>query len=337
MKRSLSKFLLQSRWIIYNASGHKTFGFAIFILFVQCQMCHSQIINYINNGSFEDVLTNTNTPTSYSAKYWGGIDSSKYYGVILSQVTVPVKVPLYGTNYQWPQHGFNFLGTTFFSDKQNNNRGYPRNRLKQTLQPGKEYCFSMYVNLANNSVHAIDAIGVYFGNSSIDTISQCNKPITYLTPQVQNPINNIIADTLNWILIQGQFTANGTEKYALIGNFRTNTNTSTIIANSTYSPAVFADYLIDYVSLIELDLPAFAGHDTVVFAGDSVFLGREPDVGIDEACTWFKLPGTTPIDTIAGFWIKPNETSTYVVRQEICGLVSDRPCGAGCIDKNGKS
>jgi hypothetical protein len=33
------------------------------------------------------------------------------------------------------------------------------------------------------------------------------------------------------------------------------------------------------------------------------------------------LPGTTPIDTIAGFWIKPNETSTYVVRQEICGLV----------------
>ena len=49
-------------------------------------------------------------------------------------------------------------------------------------------------------------------------------------------------------------------------------------------------------------------------------------MGIDEACKWYKLPTiitpTTPaIDTVAGFWVSPITTSTYVVRQEICGLV----------------
>ena len=32
-------------------------------------------------------------------------------------------------------------------------------------------------------------------------------------------------------------------------------------------------------------------------------------------------PTTAAIDTIAGFWIKPTETCTYVVRQEVCGNV----------------
>jgi hypothetical protein len=107
----------------------------------------------------------------------------------------------------------------------------------------------------------------------------------------------------------------------MIGNFKSNNNTNTTLVNPDALPVNAADYLIDDVSLIELDLPAFAGHDTVLMLGDSLFLGREPDVGINDDCIWYKLPGTTPVDTIAGFWIKPTETCTYVVRQEICGLV----------------
>ena len=33
------------------------------------------------------------------------------------------------------------------------------------------------------------------------------------------------------------------------------------------------------------------------------------------------MPGNIALDTAAGIWVKPTETSTYVVRQEICGLV----------------
>src|SRR5690606_18713947 len=191
-------FLSVNRKELCNALESRIILIVLYLWFPCCLPCRSQIINYISNGSFEEVLTSTSTPTFYSAKYWGGIDSLKYYGVTLSSVTAPVQVPLSSYTYQWPKEGFNHLITTLYSASQNNNRGYPRNRLKKKLETGKLYCFTMYVNLTNNSVNGLDAIGVHFGDESIDTISQCNKPITYLTPQVQNPANNLITDTLNW-------------------------------------------------------------------------------------------------------------------------------------------
>ena len=112
----------------------------------------------------------------------------------------------------------------------------------------------------------------------------------------------------------------------MIGNFRSDANTNIVITNSTNLPTNFSSYLIDDVSLMELNLPAYAGKDTSIFSGDSVYLGRQSDVGIDEACQWYKLPTiitpTTPaIDTVAGLWVKPIVTTTYVVRQEICGNI----------------
>jgi hypothetical protein len=168
----------------------------------------------------------------------------------------------------------------------------------------------------------MDGFGIYFGDNSIDTITRCNWPITYLTPQVQNPSNNVITDTLNWVPITGTFVANGTEKYALIGNFRPDGVLNTILINPTKLPLVFTDVCIDDVSCIPIDLPAFAGNDTSCVVGGSVYIGRARDVGIDEACTWFKLPNTTvAIDSAAGIFVSPTTTSTYVVRQEICGNV----------------
>jgi hypothetical protein len=281
-----------------------------------------QIANYINNAGFEELVTNTATPNFPAPKFWGATDSSKFFAEVLSKTFTPVQVPLCSYTYQWTRHGNNHIITKDYCPTcPNIKRGYPRNRLKQILKPNTSYCFSMYVNLSNQSTHAIDALGAYFGDSSLDTITKCNTTIDYLIPQVSNPVNNIIADTLNWVLIRGQFIANGTEKYAMIGNFKSDANTNTLLVNSSHLPSNFTDYLIDDVSLIESNLSAFAGRDTVFTPGDSLFLGREPDVGIDEACVWYKLPGNTPIDTIAGFWIKPTTTSTYVVRQEICGLV----------------
>jgi hypothetical protein len=116
--------------------------------------------------------------------------------------------------------------------------------------------------------------------------------------------------------------ANGTEKYALLGNFKADNALDTMLFNPTNLPLVFTDVCIDDVSCIPIDLPAFAGNDTSSVIGGSVYIGRARDVGIDEACTWFKLPNTTvAIDTAAGIHVSPTTTSTYVVRQEICGNV----------------
>jgi len=168
----------------------------------------------------------------------------------------------------------------------------------------------------------MDGFGAYFGDNSVDTITKTGVPLTYIIPQVQNLNNNIITDTLNWTLITGTFVASGNEKHLIIGNFKSDVATNTVLINPNNPPLVATDVCIDDVSCVAIDLPAHAGNDTSCIPGTSVYIGRPQDVGIDEACIWYKLPNiTTAIDTAAGLWVSPLVTTTYVVRQEICGNV----------------
>lgn len=310
--------LLNEPFLLFNFFKFK-YVLVTYLIFVAGTF-NCQIINYVNNPSFEDVLP-TSSLTPYDVvKFWGPIDTNYNASYLFSKQLGTVPNAL---GYQYPKSGNNFIGCEFYcaqSTCPNLTRWYPRNRLKEFLKPGKSYCAKYYIVNTNNNVVGIDAFGMYFANSTLDTITHCSIPLTYLNPQIENQ-SGIITDTMNWIPITGTFVANGMEKYMLIGNFRSNAATSTLIINPTFLPSLGTDILIDDVSLIELDVGAFAGRDTSVAPGANVFLGRQPDVGIDEACVWYKLPGTVPIDTIAGFWVNPTTTSTYVVVQTICGLI----------------
>jgi hypothetical protein len=190
------------------------------------------------------------------------------------------------------------------------------------LKQGKTYCVRFFVNICSNSSYGMDRFEAYFGDNSIDTITKTSVPLTYLIPQIQNSTGNLVTDTLGWTLISGTFVATGTEKHMIIGNFKSDAATNTVLINSANLPAVATDVCIDDVSCIDVDLPAYAGPDTSCIAGTSVYIGRQRDVGIDEACIWYKLPNTTTsIDTAAGIWVSPTSTSSFVVKQEICGNV----------------
>jgi hypothetical protein len=318
MRKLLKNFLLLSRKIHFLRANTNVLIFAsMFVSFLS----NGQIANYVNNGSFEHVVTGSNPPL---AKYWGAIDTMKFYGVLLSKSLPPYNVPLSAYAYQWPKKGSNYFISSIFyiSNGTNSSRGYPRNRLKHSLKAGTRYCVKFHCNITNNSTHGVDGLGAYFGDSSIDTITKCNPPITYLVPQIQNPSGNLITDTLNWIPITGTFVANGTEKYMILGNFISDSTCDSVLINPSYLPQIFTDIFYDEISCIDIDLPAFAGRDTSIISGDSIFIGREPDAGIDEACMWYKMPTiitstTIAIDTIAGFWIKPVTSCTYVVRQQL--------------------
>ena len=197
-------------------------------------------------------------------------------------------------------------------------RGYPRNELKQNLISGKVYCVKLYYSITNQSTHGINSFGIYFGGTNLDTIKICDKAITYLTPQIQNPPTNFLTDTLNWVAFTGTFTADGTEKYMVLGNFKSDNATDTVLINPTNLPTIANEILYDDVSCIEVNLPAYAGPDKSITPGDSIYIGRENDFAVDKGCIWYKLPNmTTPIDTISGLWVKPTVTTTYVVRQEL--------------------
>ncbi len=272
-----------------------------------------QIGNYLSNGSFEN-LYDCNGQSLLKVKNWLSIDSIGYGAAFMS--TCNNKVPWNANTYQIPRTGNTYMLSTLYW--YNNGRGYLKNRLKATLQLGKVYCVKFYVNIANTSPFGMDGFGIFFGNNTIDTITLINSPLSYLSPQVKNPIGSVIKDTLNWVSITGTFVANGTEKYALLGNFLADNAITTGSIGGTHYPQNWTDVCIDDVSCIELNLPAFAGSDKVINIGDSTFIGRQSDFAIDPGCIWYKLPNmTTSIDTISGLWVKPTTTTTYVVRQQL--------------------
>lgn len=273
-----------------------------------------KIGNFVANGSFEEVIQNTMPPV---VKTWKAIDSFSFFGKLFTKNLPPFNVPLNSYSYQWPKHGNNYFGSTLlYIDGSNKIRGYPNARLKSNLVTGTSYCVKLYLNLTTNSTHGINSFGIYFADSSLDTISNCIIPLSYLTPQIVNPTGNFLTDTLNWTAINGTFVATGEEKYILFGNFKPDSLTDTILINPNFLPAIGVDFFYDAISCIKIDLSAYAGPDKSITPGDSVYIGRESDFAIDSGCVWFKLPNvTTAIDTTSGIWVKPTSTSTYVVKQ----------------------
>lgn len=320
---------LQKNWLLINnivfIKKQKRHVFLLLLFF--SLISKAQIANYVNNGSFEDRY-NCSFPTNLEkAKYWRSIDSSSNGGTYFSKCPGINNVPFAGVRYQQPRSYDSYIVCTYFCQPPSctsiNNRGYQRNRLKQTLQSGKTYCVKFYVNVTNPSTYGMDSFGAYFGDNTLDTITKTTIPLTYLIPQVQNPLNNMVTDTLGWSLITGTFVATGNEKHMVIGNFKSDANTNKVLINSTNLPAVFTDVSIDDVSCIDIDLPAYAGPDIWGIPTNTVYIGRPQDIGIDEACMWYHLPNvTTAIDTVAGITVTVAATTqTYMVKQDICGNI----------------
>jgi len=287
----------------------------------------SQIANYVANGGFEEYYTCSLPNNILLVKKWRSIDSLSSAALYYSTCPNINNIPLNGFTYQFPKSGNAYVSFTSFclngTCNSNYNRNYLRNRLKSPLVNGKIYCVKLYFNILNNSTYGIDGLGVYFGdNNSLDTISKPHVPLTYLAPQVYNPNGNLLIDTMNWSLLTGTFVANGNESNLVIGNFKSNASTNSVMINPTYLPNIVSDFLIDDVSCIDIDLPADAGPDKTCIPGNTVYIGRPQDVGIDDACTWYLISNTnTPIGAAAGITVAPVITTTYVVRQDICGNI----------------
>ena len=290
-------------------------------LFFAAGTTQGQIANYVINPSFEEIQTLPWHPFGYWVTGWSAIDTVK--GAFLPRTVGPpyYNAPNSSYGFQNPKAGSNFILTNFYCSSSSCGaqeiRWYPRNRLKSPLIANKTYCAKYHVVNTNNCVVGIDSYGILLADSSLDTITHCSTPLPYLTPQITHTAG-IIIDTLSWVPISGTFVAVGSEKYMVLGNFKSNAATQTMIINPKYLPALGTDLYIDDVSLVEMELPAFAGNDTNIVVGDSAFIGREPDVGIDYACQWYQLPNdTVPIDTVAGLWVKPTTKTTYVVKQQL--------------------
>ncbi len=206
--------------------------------------------NLINNGSFE-----TYSVSAFGCAYnfsmvdvWQQINSPDHFTSLCTLSNYGVPNNNFGVSY--PKNGNAYCGIICYR-KSDEIKEYIQQNLIPPLISGKTYYISFYVSSSDRFTMAIKNIGAYFSISQPTVVPGDNY--VQAIPQVENH-SGFLTDTVNWVKIEGYFTAQGGEQYVTIGNFNSNTNTDTLYTGSN-DPAPGnpdgAYYYIDSVSLYD--------------------------------------------------------------------------------------
>ncbi len=217
-------------------------AYIIVTLFSISSFCYGQ--NLVPNGDFEivtscilsfgdiDHAVDWTSPSGGSPDYFNSCSNN-------SNLVVP-------SNYwgiQLANSGNAYAGMLLYQESIPENREYISVQLSDTLEADSSYRFKMYVNRCDKSQYSTDDIQIYLSDTTLAGQIGYNvipKPfqLSYTGP---------IFDSLSWSLFEGTYTANGTEAYITIGNFKNDSLTNIVSVNN--GPQSNAFVYVDNISL----------------------------------------------------------------------------------------
>ncbi len=303
-----------------------------------CLSAYTQV-NLIKDGSFEDTTVVWQNYANYQVlKNWYCTDTTGItaqnvnYWLLMSTIRVNdtniSKLPYNPFFHQYPKYGHGAINMVPYHDFiQYYNLKYMRSILKgslhQQLIAGKQYCATIYVTQSERpDYYNTNGVGLYFDNGGIDTAytihHDSSGAYTYVTPQVQ--CGFLIDDTLNWMKIQGSFTANGTEDHITIGNFLSDSATQKQPIFGGNGSIYGQNILIDNVSLVPIDLHDWLQPTYYSALQDSVWVGL-PKYDYSDG-NWYTI-NKTYITTGPGFWLHaPLENGKQFIHEiDVCGVM----------------
>jgi gliding motility-associated-like protein len=183
------------------------------------------------------------------------------------------------TNNATAFDGDGFMGMLLYGPTTGFARSYVHAELKEKLDSGTLYRCTFFVKPVLN-----DAAGAGFGINNIsaaftDSIFDSIPPGGYYNFPAQVKNENPVVNQTQWTPICGIFMSDGTEEYITIGNFASDNGTTAEALDGATNPQ-FAYYLVDYVSVIENNLPNLP-QDTFVCREDRVDIDlRLPDINV---------------------------------------------------------
>ncbi len=232
----------------------------IIILFLllnyfQLNYCVSQ--NLVPNHSFEII------DTCYSLAagiYYGHVPpwdsptlgSPDVYNSCSGATGGSSTVPSNVFGYQYPHSGNGYAGAGFYCFSSISFcpstyvSEYIQVVLDSPLIAHEKYCASFYVNHANRYYKAaLGNFGMYFSPTHTYDSTYCE--LNFI-PQITEP--NIISDDSAWVLVYGQYMAQGGEKYIIIGNFNSVSTSDTVhLVNGFPANAYNCYYYIDDINV----------------------------------------------------------------------------------------
>lgn len=103
-------------------------------------------------------------------------------------------------------------------------REYIQLKLNEALINGHKYRVSFKVSSAGRSGYVTDRIGLRF--STVDRARRGVNEMLGFAPDLTNPQGQYLADTTEWVSVDGIYNARGGERFLILGNFQACNRTS---------------------------------------------------------------------------------------------------------------
>ena len=203
-------------------------------------------------------------------------------------------------------------------------RGFISQKLQSPLSAGETYTIEFYVRTFKWSMKLCSNLGVLFTADSLDYFAFKQN----LIPDFE--MGYLRSDTTQWTRIIGTYTANGTEQFFNMGNFRHDTATTT--APSGYGPNPLdvyntPSYLIDAVMLYKPEDTVYTAKfpytDTLLCPGEQLLLQPEL-VGFmleDTTTNYLWSTGSTDSSIVVTqpgtYWVQTTINSRFVAGDTI--------------------
>jgi len=228
------------------------------LLVVATPRCEAQ--NLVPNPSFEELDTcpywQAFRPGDRPRNWYSWNATPEYFNACaqpLNGADTVVGVPRNGWGFQHAWDGNAYVGMIAFTTS-STYREYVGAQLVCPMVEGRTYHVSFRVNLASGGATwsaggACNNIGALFTMesnawTSLDHIP--NGPPFHYRNMAHVYSAEIISDTVNWVLVEGDFVADSAYRHIVLGNFFENYLTDTIPSEIGF---VLAYFLIDSVSV----------------------------------------------------------------------------------------
>ncbi|MFH6602126.1 OmpA family protein [Maribacter algicola] len=133
-------------------------------------------------------------------------------------------------------------------------REYLQVELFEPLVEDENYTISFYVSLAERSDFAVKDFGVLFSTVPLQvaTKKELSKRLLYQQKNtsyhaIEIGYTNFYRDTNDWVLVHSEFIAKGSERFMILGNFKTNARTRMFKTEKYAKQGAY--YYIDMVSV----------------------------------------------------------------------------------------
>jgi outer membrane protein OmpA-like peptidoglycan-associated protein len=229
---------------------------SILILFTGINHIGAQEKNLVKNSGFEvyEKCPEDYTPENLSHKLVPGWSyptraTPDYFNRCSPR---NVGVPKNFAGESEPYNGDGYVGA-ILSGTEESYREYIQGEMIVPMVKGQKYCVRFHYKLASYSRFAVDQMSLFF--SDIEIKNNININLSY-TPQITNKVGLFLDNIDEWEELCTVYTANGNERFLIIGNFKNYDNTNYVVTDKNVvnlRNKAYAYYYFDDVIISSLD------------------------------------------------------------------------------------